>query len=137
MAVACDIAASDAVPGTDDAAPITGSPATGMCAPEVPDCVDVVIDPDGTVGEPAAGGDIELDERDTSVLRSDAHALLGVTESELDPAIRVSRRGDEHFAVTEDYVIGRMTVELDERDGDYVVSVVVLELPDGPETFDE
>jgi hypothetical protein len=89
-------------------------PVLGMCAPDVPDCVDVVV----------VDSEASLDE---------ARALLGLDEVSLDPAVRVARRGDEHFALTEDYVLDRMTVELDpDADGVYRVTSVVLERFDGP-----
>lgn len=37
--------------------------------------------------------------------------------------------------LTEDYVIGRMTVELDEVDGEFIVTSVTVELPEMPESF--
>lgn len=123
VAAGCDTAPIAGSPADDPAAAPgdgAGPPATGMCAQGVPDCVDVVIEPDA---------------RDAEVLRDNAQALVGRTESELASSVRVGRRGDEQFALTEDYVVGRITVELDERAGDYVVTAVVLELPDGPETF--
>ena len=49
--------------------------------------------------------------------------------------MRVSRRGNESFAMTEDYRIGRFTVELDDQGSGFVVTKVVLELTEGPQTF--
>jgi hypothetical protein len=81
------------------------------------------------------GGGEVTDEFDTEQARADARALVGTPESELDGSVRVGRRGDEQMMLTEDYVLGRMTVELDERDGEFRVTAVTVELPDGPETF--
>lgn len=105
-----------------DDAPV-GSPADATCAPEVPDCVDTPIADDPTADiDPAAA-------------RAEAEALLGVGEDELPDAVRVGRRGEEHLMLTEDYVIGRITVELDDDgSGDFVVTAATVELPDGPET---
>lgn len=100
------------------------APAAGMCAPDMPDCVDTVVDGDGS------------DASDVDVARETAEGLLGLPEGDLAPDIRVSRRGDEHLMLTEDYQIGRMTVELDaDADGVFRVTKVVLELEGGPETF--
>lgn len=104
----------------DTAAP----PATGMCAPGVADCVDTVVED---------GGD---DEFDSEQARENARAQLGLAEAELAPDVRISRRGDEQMFLTEDYQLGRLTVELDpDPDGTFVVTKVTVELPEGPETF--
>ncbi|HSK24639.1 MAG TPA: hypothetical protein VK906_15745 [Egicoccus sp.] len=98
-------------------------PSAGMCAPGVTDCVDVVVDPDG-------------DEFDGETERETAAAMLGLAEDELAPDVRIARRGDEQMALTEDYVLGRKTVELDDDgDGTFRVVGVVVELPEGPETI--
>lgn len=107
-------------------APAAGDDGGSMavCAPEAPDCVDTVVSDDGS-----------QDEFDAEQARSDARALLGTPETELDGSVRVGRRGDEQMMLTEDYVLGRMTVELDEREGEFRVTAVTVELPDGPETY--
>jgi hypothetical protein len=94
--------------------PVADPPVAGMCAPEHPDCVDViVVDPDDTLAE--------------------ARSLLGLPESALSGHVRIARRGDEHFALTEDYVLDRLTVELDEdAEGIHRVTSVVVERFDGP-----
>lgn len=107
----------------------------GMCAPGHPDCVDVVVDPGGEVdcGADGCAADDEFDEESE---REQARALLGVAETDLSPDVRIARRGDELFALTEDYRLGRDTVELDaDADGVYRVVLVTVELVDGPETF--
>lgn len=91
---------------------------------------DVVMDDSAGQEEPA--GDVY----DSDAARAEAEALLGLTEAELDPDVRISRRGEEQMMLTEDYVLGRMTVELDINDMDeWIVTAVTVELPDGPETF--
>lgn len=65
-------------------------------------------------------------------LLEDARSYLGTPEAGLDPQWRIGRRGDETYALTEDYVIGRFTVELDDDGtGAFVVSAVTVELPGG------
>ncbi|MBW3664545.1 MAG: hypothetical protein KY469_15700 [Actinobacteria bacterium] len=110
------------------AAPSNGvaPPAAGACLEGTIDCVDTVVDPSDM-------GDAFDDE----VARSQAEAMLGVPEADL-PAdgVRIGRKGQETYALTEDYVLGRMTVELDQDDtGTWVVTKVVVELLAGPETF--
>lgn len=108
------------------------APGTAMCAPGETDCVDVVADDGGDASGDAAG---ETRMSDDS-LRTEAQALLGTPEAELPAEVRIGRRGGEQMMLTEDYVVGRMTVELDDAgDGTWVVSVVTVELGDGPETF--
>lgn len=87
---------------------------------------DVPTDPDR--GDEASPSDAARDE---------ARSLLGEPESELGTEVRVARRGEETFFLTEDYVLGRITVELeDDGSGTYVVTSASVELPDGPETFE-
>ena len=106
-------------PASDDAA--------GACLEGSTDCDDI----------PSTSGDDD-DAIDEHAAIEEAKALIGMAEDELDPGVRVSRRGDEQYAVTEDYVIGRMTVELDpDDDGTMRVTKVVLELTEGPMTFPE
>jgi hypothetical protein len=71
-------------------------------------------------------------------LLADAAAILGTPEAGLDPAWRVGRRGDETFALTEDFVVGRFTVELDDDgSGAYLITAVTVEVPGGAETVSE
>jgi hypothetical protein len=110
----------DASLADDDTQP---PPGAGMCAPDMPDCVDTVSEPDGEAGD--------ADPTDPS----QADSLLGVAEADLDEFVRIARRGDEAFMLTEDYVVGRLTVELDADDeGVYRVTKATLERPDGPYT---
>ncbi|MFA9445305.1 hypothetical protein [Egicoccus sp. AB-alg6-2] len=112
---AAQTAASDV--GTD--------PAAGMCAPDMPDCVDADL-----------GGNDTGDVFDAEAEREVAEAMLGLAEDELAPDVRIGRRGDEQMALTEDYRLGRKTVDLEaDADGTFRVVGVVVELPDGPETF--
>jgi hypothetical protein len=61
---------------------------------------------------------------------ADAAALLGVAQSELGDDVRIARIDDETFPLTEDYRIGRLTVEISNG---HVVQVT-LEAEDGPVT---
>jgi hypothetical protein len=98
------------------------------------------IDPaDGSVESP--DGDPRPDEPasdpfasfDADRARAAASDLLGVSEAELEPSrdLRIARRGDERFPMTMDLRPGRMNVELDEREGTFVVTRVSVETPDG------
>lgn len=124
---ACGGTGPPAVDGSDgDAAP----PAAGACLEGTVDCVDTVVDPDGEV-PPDLGDDFDSD---AALIAGEA--LLGDAEDELADDVRVGRRGEETFALTEDYVLGRLTVELDDDGtGTYRVTSVVVELPEGPETL--
>lgn len=93
------------------------------------DDTPIPVEPDGGIGDTADG------EFPVERARNDAHGLLGRYEADLPADVRIARKGDEQFMLTEDYVLGRFTVELDgDGDGHRVTSVAV-ELPDGPETF--
>ena len=105
-----------------------GGDAASACLEGTPDCNDT---PDTDMG---GGGDAMTDDQ----LRKTARDLLGLPEDDLPQDVRIGRRGDEQFALTEDYRPGRMTVELDENaKGVFKVSVVLVELAGGPETFRE
>jgi hypothetical protein len=74
----------------------------------------------------------------TATVVQDAASALGANETALDPSWRIGRRGDEQFALTEDFVVGRYTVELDDDGtGTYVVTAVIVELPGGARTVSE
>ncbi len=71
-------------------------------------------------------------------LLENAASYLGLPEPGVDPAWRIGRRGDESFALTEDFVVGRFTVELDDDGtGAYLVSAVTVELPGGAQVVTE
>lgn len=101
--------------------------AAGVCPQDRPDCIDT---PQLTDDE-----EVTIDETGIEQFRRDAQFYLGAQQSELNETVRVGRIGDEHMALTDDYVIGRITVELDDVDGEVVVTSATVELPDGPETF--
>ena len=127
---ACATAAAGSGPaGSDPGASRAGS-AAGMCMQEQPDCIDT---PQLADEDP-----IPIDETGIEQLRRDARFYLGAQQDELSEHVRVGRIDAEHMALTEDYRIGRITVELDDRDGDgtAVVTSATVELPDGPETFE-
>lgn len=134
---ACGAAGGDvAVVGDDGVLPVSDADdgaaggAAGMCPAGTTDCVDT---PELLDDEP-----VEIDETGIEQFRRDAQAILGWEESEISELIRIGRRGEEQFALTEDYQVGRITAELDDPDGDgtYVVTKTTVELPDGPETFE-
>lgn len=112
--------AATARDGDPDAPDSTGDPAAGACLEGEPDCVDTV--------------EGEGDAFDENAERAYARSLLATAEGELSEFVRVGRRGEEHFMLTEDYVLGRHTVELDaDGAGVYRVTKVTVELFDGPE----
>ena len=91
--------------------PVTAGPgpAAGMCLEGATDCNDTGVSPEDAT--------------------TAAESFLGLTRDELPDDVRIARVGDEWFPMTEDYVIGRTTVELDETG--HVVKVTI-ELEDGP-----
>lgn len=106
--------------GDDDDVP------TATEGPERPD------DDGGTIDSPGMGDE----DFPAEAARERARDTLGVAEDELDPDVRIGRRGEEQYMLTEDYVLGRITVELDDDgSGTFVVTQALVELPDGPETF--
>ena len=101
--------------------------AAGACLEGSEDCDDTPSTSDG-----------DDDAVDEHALIEEAKALVGTAEDDVADDVRIGRRGDESFALTDDYVIGRMTVELDPDDSDTMrVTKVVLELTEGPMTFPE
>jgi hypothetical protein len=128
LVAALALSACGTAAGESPAVPADGAgAAAGACLEGSTDCVDTPGLDDA--GEP------DLDEAAVESLRRDARTHLGWAEAELSELVRVGRRGDEQHALTEDYVLGRITVELDEVDGVHVVTAATVELPDGPETF--
>jgi hypothetical protein len=89
------------------------------------------IPDDGDAVDPAPA-----DEYPTDQAREEARGLLGMHEEALPEGVRIGRRGDEDFALTEDYVLGRSTVQLDDDGSGFRVTSVTVELPDGPETYE-
>ncbi len=128
--VAGDEAGGTRLAGSPDAdepdTPMGDEPApSAMCLPDAPDCEDTVAsdggeDPDASIDEAA-----EI---------AEAEALLGTPEADLPDDVRIARRGEESFALTEDYVLGRDTVVLEDRGEGFVVVEVVVELTEGPYT---
>lgn len=119
LAGACAGAGSDA-PGPDD--PVSSTPDDGA----------VVDDPD--LGQDG-GADDEWAEFPADEAREQARGFLGMNEGDLPEEVRIGRRGDETFMLTEDYILGRSTVELDDDGDGFRVISVTVELPDGPEAF--
>lgn len=91
-------------------------------------------EPEQVVSPPA--GDAAGDGAAGGIEPADQH-LLGLTREELPEDVRIARIGDESFALTEDYVIGRRTVELDpDEAGVARVVKVTVEADHGPVTFE-
>ena len=88
---------------------------------------------DEPVGEvPAESGDPDP----TAELEQKARAVLGMNQEDLASDVRIGRIGDEHMMLTEDHVIGRLTVGLDDLDGSGLrVTDVTVEVPGGEATF--
>lgn len=105
-------------------------PAAGMCLEGATDCVDT---PQLNDDEPVA-----IDETGIRQFRKDAKYYLGRPQDELNELIRIARIDNEQMAVTDDYRVGRITVELDtvEQGAQPIVTSATVELPDGPETFE-
>lgn len=113
--------------GTGQAQPADGGDAAGAAC----------LVGDDTCYETGAEGNGDQDAFDAETVRQEAHGVLGMYEKDLPESVRVARRGAEQLALTEDYVLGRLTVELDDTDGSgFRVTTVTVELPDGPETFE-
>lgn len=129
LVAACALALTACGAGSDPAASDGTDAAAGACPVDDPDCVDT---PELDSDEPVVIGDEGIEQ-----FRKDAQFYLGVAEAELPETVRVGRIGDEHMALTEDYRVGRITVELDDvdDDGSFEVTAATVELPDGPETF--
>jgi hypothetical protein len=127
FAAACSTAGADAIAAPD------ADPAAGMCLEGTPDCVDTDLDGDQLPSpeDPAA-----IDE---GAMIREAEGLLGEVEEDVLerwPTARVGSRGGEHMMLTEDYVIGRMTIATeDDGTGTYRVVEVSLELTDGPQVL--
>ncbi len=139
LVLALGIGTAAVIAAGDNAAdtPIPVEPDGGIGDTPIP------VEPDGGIGdtpipvEPDGGiGDTPGDQFPVDDARDDAHGLLGRSERDLPADVRIARIGTEQFALTEDYVLGRFTVDLDDLDGSgYRVTSVTVELPDGPETF--
>jgi hypothetical protein len=74
---------------------------------------------------------------DADAARADAIALLGLTEDEVGERsdVRTGRNGDEHFMLTEDYVLGRKTLTYEaDAQGVHRVTEVVIEMPGSAQT---
>jgi hypothetical protein len=128
FAAACGTADADVSADAPDA-----NPATGMCLEGTPDCVDTDLDGDQN---PSPDDAASIDE---GAMIREAEGLLGEVEEDVLqrwPAVRVGRRGGEHMMLTEDYVIGRMTIATeDDGSGTYRIVEVTVELTDGPQVL--
>lgn len=114
-----------------------GSGAAGTCPHGTVDCVDADLDPDlpdPNLPDPELPADPAGD-FDSDGARDAAAGLLGLAEEDLQGLddVRIGVVDGEALALTEDYVLGRRTVELETDDGRTLVTAVTVELPDGPE----
>ena len=114
--------------------PVDGE--NSMCPISVTDCDDTPVT-DGEGPTPTTDDGQRLDAAALDALEQQARGLLGRDETNLPADVRVGRRGNETMMLTEDFVQGRMTVELDDTDnsGFRVVNVTV-EIPGGTLTYD-
>ena len=113
-----------AADGNADDRPIPVEPDRGIGDTPIP------VEPDGGIGDTPA------DEFPVDQARAEAHGVLGRYEADLPVDVRIARHGTEQFALTEDYVLGRFTVELDDDGDGFRVTSVTVELPGGPETIE-
>ena len=98
-----------------DEVPAAGGPAAGTCLVGATECNDVGVTRDDA--------------------EQAARSFLGLTEGELPDDVRIARVGTEQYPLTDDYVNGRTTVELDpDAAGVARVVTVTIELEDGPLT---
>lgn len=112
--------ADDGNDGNDDTASSVPPGSSGAAGSA---CLEGSTEPCNDTGPPA--------DNDEGAARS----LLGVAQDDLADDVRIARSDDESFMLTEDYRIGRITVELDtDADGVTRVTVVTIELEDGPVT---
>ena len=104
--------------------------AMGDHAPETdPTCLVGTVD--------CNDADLGSEHMSNEAIEHAAHGLLGRYESDLPDDIRIGRRGTEVMALTEDFVVGRLTVALDDTDGSgYRVVEVTAELPNGTATYE-
>lgn len=125
--------------GADDTADVGGEPAGDQPISEQdPDQGDSDMDDDSDETSMPAEDDVQ---HDGSVSKGEAEAVanayLGLTEAEAEQQAqvdgrqyRVGARDGEQFMLTEDYVLGRITVSI--TDG--VVTAATVEATDGPVT---
>ena len=115
-------AGDDGIDGNDDTvSSVPPSPDSSGAAGGT--CLEGSTEPCNDTGAPAGNDE------------GAARSLLGVAKEDLGSDVRIARIDDEQFALTEDYRIGRITVELDtDADGVARVTVVTIEAEDGPVT---
>ena len=117
------------------APPASGAPSGVTTAASAPNPAvsagSGLVDPDTPVPDAGSPGP----DFPTEEVIEGAKDLLGTPAAALPDGVRVVRDGDETFTVTQDFVPGRVSVELDEAGSTSEVTVVTVELPDGPRTF--
>jgi hypothetical protein len=107
-----------------------------LTADLVPGRLTVELDDDGSGTFIVVEVLVELEDGSQAVsvdsLLEQAASYLGVPETGIDPTWRIGRRGEESFPLTEDFVVGRFTVELDDDGtGVFLISSVTVELHGG------
>ena len=117
--------------------PTSSAAAGGTCLEGATECAD--IPGQATPGPPQG---IDADETpDEAAIVADARSLIGRSEDAVlqeSADVRLGRHGDDQFALTEDYVVGRKTIATeDDGTGTYRVVEVTVELTDGPLTITE
>ena len=101
------------------------------------DPTDVVTTPLDPAGSACLVGDPDCQDTGPSAEDSEtgARSMLGLARHELADDVRIARIDEVQFPLTEDYVIGRVTVELDtDTNGTARVTSVLVEHEDGPIT---
>lgn len=122
----CGTSGQSGEPQGGDLPPTTNQSGGGLCSPDVTEGCDPIPADDGDQG----------DVFPVEQARQEAQGLLGMYERDLPADVRIGRRGDEAMPLTDDYLLGRRTVELDDTDGTgFRVFSVTIELPAGPEVF--
>lgn len=107
-----------------------------ICPIAVTDCDDTPAI-DGEETPTTIGEGQRLDAAALDALEQEARGLLGRNESDLPSDVRIGRRGDEGMMLTGDFVLGRMTVELDDTDGSgFRVVAVSVEIPSGTQSYE-
>lgn len=110
-----------------------GGGAAGTCLEGTEDCVDADLSGEGAPPDELPG------EFDADAARAEARELLGMAEEEAlatGDDVRLGRRGDEQFALTEDFRPGRKTIATeDDGSGTFRVVEVAVELDEGTETI--
>jgi hypothetical protein len=113
----------------------TGEVAAGGSAPGAGQEHQPAPDETGTPEAPEETDD-PFGDFDREASREQAESYLGVAEEDVEETgmVRIVRRGEERYMVTMDLRPGRLNLELDDDgSGTYLVTRVVVEVPDDDE----